>query len=150
MNWPVGLGGKGNEGVAGLVKQTPGSIGYVELIYAVQNKMEYGSVKNTAGNFVKADFTTRYGCCRRRGQKHARGFPRIHHQCSRQEYVSHLHLHLAADSRRRSRTRPKKKDIKAFLEWMLTTGQGYAQGMSYAPLPKPVVAKEMKQIALIK
>ena len=58
MNWPVGLGGKGNEGVAGLVKQTPYSIGYVELIYAVQNKMEYGSLKNAAGNFVKADFNS--------------------------------------------------------------------------------------------
>src|SRR6202451_4366653 len=58
VNWPIGLGGKGNEGVAGLVKQTPFSIGYVELIYAVQNKMEYGSVKNAAGNFVKADFNS--------------------------------------------------------------------------------------------
>ncbi|MGA2877658.1 MAG: phosphate ABC transporter substrate-binding protein PstS, partial [Bryobacteraceae bacterium] len=58
VNWPVGLGGKGNEGVAGLVKQTPSSIGYVELIYAVQTKMEYGSVKNLAGAFVKADFNS--------------------------------------------------------------------------------------------
>src|SRR5271163_852330 len=58
VNWPVGLGGKGNEGVAGLVKQTPNSIGYVELIYAVQNKMGYGLVKNAAGNFVKADFNS--------------------------------------------------------------------------------------------
>ena len=55
VSWPVGLGGKGNEGVAGTVKQTPDSIGYVELIYAVQNKMAYGSVKNAAGEFVKAD-----------------------------------------------------------------------------------------------
>ena len=55
VNWPVGLGGKGNEGVAGLVKQTPDSIGYVELIYAVQNKMPYGKVQNAAGKFVKAD-----------------------------------------------------------------------------------------------
>ena len=53
-----GLGGKGNEGVAGLVKQTPNSIGYVELIYALQNKMAYGNVKNAAGTFVKADFDT--------------------------------------------------------------------------------------------
>src|SRR5881409_1268496 len=58
VNWPVGLGGKGNEGVAGLVKQTPNSIGYVELIYAVQNKMGYGLVKNAAGTFVKADFNS--------------------------------------------------------------------------------------------
>ena len=56
VSWPVGLGGKGNEGVAGTVKQTPNSIGYVELIYAVQNKMAYGAVKNAAGDFVKADF----------------------------------------------------------------------------------------------
>ena len=55
VNWPVGLGGKGNEGVAGLVKQTPNSIGYVELIYAVQNKMSYGTVQNAAGKFIKAD-----------------------------------------------------------------------------------------------
>ena len=55
VKWPVGLGGKGNEGVSGLVKQTPNSIGYVELIYALQNKMSYGSVKNTAGKFVKAN-----------------------------------------------------------------------------------------------
>src|SRR5271165_3144083 len=55
VNWPVGLGGKGNEGVTGLVKQTPNSIGYIELIYAVQNKIPYGNVQNAAGKFVKAD-----------------------------------------------------------------------------------------------
>src|SRR5437016_10398618 len=53
VNWPVGLGGKGNEGVAGQIKQTPGALGYVELIYAIQNKMPYAEVKNAAGNFVK-------------------------------------------------------------------------------------------------
>ena len=53
MNWPIGVGGKGNEGVAGLVTQTPGSIGYVELIYALQNKISYGSVQNMAGEFVQ-------------------------------------------------------------------------------------------------
>src|SRR5208283_5284354 len=55
VNWPVGLGGKGNEGVTGLIKQTPNSIGYVELIYAAQNNIPYGAVKNSSGNFVKAD-----------------------------------------------------------------------------------------------
>src|SRR6201994_1852206 len=54
-NWPVGLGGKGNEGVAGLIKQTPNAFGYVELIYAIQNKMPYGRVKNSSGSFIKAD-----------------------------------------------------------------------------------------------
>src|SRR4029077_18054375 len=55
VNWPTGVGGKGNEGVAGLVQQTPGSLGYVELIYALQNKQSYGSVQNMAGDFVNAD-----------------------------------------------------------------------------------------------
>src|SRR6202140_4038385 len=55
VNWPVGLGGKGNEGVAGQVKETPNALGYVELIYAIQNKMAYGKVKNSSGEFIKAD-----------------------------------------------------------------------------------------------
>src|SRR5205807_3489443 len=55
VNWPTGVGGKGNEGVSGLVTQTPGSIGYVELIYALQSKIRYGAVQNAAGDFVKAD-----------------------------------------------------------------------------------------------
>src|SRR5205807_6489866 len=58
VNWPVGLGDKGNEGVAGLVKQTPNSIGYVELIYAIQNKMPYGRVGNSGGSFIKADLNS--------------------------------------------------------------------------------------------
>src|SRR5260370_34259395 len=58
VNWPVGLGGKGNEGVTGLIKQTPNAIGYVELIYAAQNKVPYGIVKNAAGSFVKADLAS--------------------------------------------------------------------------------------------
>src|SRR5271163_2855338 len=58
VNWPVGLGGKGNEGVSGLVKQTPGAIGYVELIYAIQNKLPYGLVKNSAGEFQKANLAS--------------------------------------------------------------------------------------------
>src|SRR5437867_8898250 len=58
VNWPVGLGGKGNEGVAGTIKQTPYSIGYVELIYALQSHMNYGTVKNSSGKFVKADLAS--------------------------------------------------------------------------------------------
>ena len=58
VNWPVGLGGKGNEGVSGLVQQTPDSLGYIELIYAIQNKIAYGRVKNSAGAFVKADLAS--------------------------------------------------------------------------------------------
>ena len=80
VSWPVGLGGQGNEGVAGLVKQTPDSIGYVELVYAVQNKLAYASIKNSAGEFVKAKFRIRDRRRRRRGREHAGGFPGFHHQ----------------------------------------------------------------------
>ena len=111
VNWPVGLGGKGNEGVAGLVKQTPNSIGYVELIYAVQNKMAYGAVKNAAGEFVKADFDSVTEAAAG-AQRHARRFPGFHHQRARQESVSHLELHLAADSRQDPETPPRRSSIR--------------------------------------
>ena len=110
VNWPVGLGGKGNEGVAGLVKQTPNSIGYVELIYAVQNKMEYGAVKNAAGNFRQGGLRHRYRSGRGRGQEHAGRFPRFHHQRSGQECLSDFHLHLAADSEQNRRCHQEKVD----------------------------------------
>ena len=149
VNWPVGLGGKGNEGVAGLVKQTPGSIGYVELIYAVQTKMAYGTVKNAAGSFVKADFNTvtEAAAARPRTCRPISAFPsptlpartptrspaspgcwsRQDRQCAK-EGRHHRIPEVDADRR------PEK----------------CAAPMSYAPLPKPVVAKEEKQIAMVK
>ena len=72
VNWPVGLGGKGNEGVAGLVQQTPGSLGYVELIYAMQNKITYGSVQNAAGEFITRNRAVSDGCRCRGGGEDAR------------------------------------------------------------------------------
>ena len=72
MNWPVGLGGKGNEGVAGLLEQTPDSIGYVELIYAIQNKIPYGRVKNSSGAFVKADLASVSAAAAAAAKIHAR------------------------------------------------------------------------------
>jgi phosphate transport system substrate-binding protein len=149
VNWPVGLGGKGNEGVAGLVKQTPYSIGYVELIYAVQNHMEYGSVKNMAGNFVKADFSTVTDAAAGAAKSMPADFRvSITNAPGKNAYPISTFTWLLIPEKIDNMT--KEKSIKAFLEWMMTTGQGDAQGMSYAPLPKPVVAKEMKQIALIK
>ena len=149
VNWPVGLGGKGNEGVAGLVRQTPGSIGYVELIYAVQTKMEYGSVKNAAGNFVKADFNSISEAAAGAAKNMPADFRvSIANAPGKNTYpISSFTWMLIPET---IPDATKRKDIVDFLKWMLTTGQGYAEGMSYAPLPKPVVAKEMKQIALIK
>ena len=99
VNWPVGLGGKGNEGVTGLIKQTPNAIGYVELIYAAQNKIPYGSVKNSAGAFVKAELAGVTEAAAACGENHARRFPGVDYQCSRKDGLSNRQLHLAADSR---------------------------------------------------
>ncbi len=149
VNWPVGLGGKGNEGVAGLVKQTPYSIGYVELIYAVQTKMEYGSMKNFAGNFVKADFNTVSEAAAGAAKSMPADFRvSITNAPGKNAYPISSFTWMLIPEKIDNAT--KKKAITDFLAWMLTTGQQDAEGMSYAPLPKPVVAKEQKQIALIK
>ncbi|HUA20862.1 MAG TPA: phosphate ABC transporter substrate-binding protein PstS [Bryobacteraceae bacterium] len=148
VNWPVGLGGKGNEGVAGLVKQTPGSIGYVELIYAVQNHMGYGAVKNMAGIYVKADFNSVSEAAAGAAKNMPADFRvSITNAPGKGAYpISSFTWMLIPNNLAGT----KKTEITNFLKWMLTSGQGFAQGMSYAPLPKPVVAKEEKQIALIK
>src|ERR1700733_662674 len=149
VNWPVGLGGKGNEGVAGLVKQTPNSIGYVELIYAVQNKMEYGSIKNAAGNFIKADFNTISEAAAGAAQNMPADFRvSISNAPGKNAYPISTFTWLLIPDKIGDAT--KKKSITDFLQWMITTGRGDAAGLDYAPLPKPVVAKEQKQIALIK
>jgi phosphate transport system substrate-binding protein len=149
VNWPVGLGGKGNEGVAGLVKQTPNSIGYVELIYAAQNKMEYGSVKNSAGNFVQADVASVTEAAAGAAKEMPADFRvSITNAAGKNAYpISSFTWMLMPDQ---ISDATKKKSIKDFLTWMLTTGQADAAPMFYAPLPKPIVAKEQKQIALIK
>jgi phosphate transport system substrate-binding protein len=149
VNWPVGLGGKGNEGVAGLVKQTPNSIGYVELIFAAQNKMEYGSVKNSAGNFVKADANTVTEAAAGAAKEMPADFRvSITNAPGKNAYpISSFTWMLIPD---KIGDATKKKSITDFLTWMMTTGQEDAAGMDYAPLPKPIIAKEQKQIALIK
>jgi len=147
-SWPVGLGSKGNEGVSGLVKQNPNSIGYVELIYAVQNKMSFGVVRNAGGAFVQADFNT----VTEAAAGAARNMPddfrvSITNAPGKNAYPISTFTWLLIPSKIEDAT--KRNAIKGFLKWMLTTGQSYAAPLSYAPLPKPVVAKEEKQIALI-
>jgi phosphate transport system substrate-binding protein len=149
VNWPVGLGGKGNEGVAGLVKQTPFSIGYVELIYAVQNKMEYGSMKNSSGNFIKADFNSISAAAAGAAKDMPADFRvSVNDAPGKMAYPISTFTWLLIPDKIPDAT--KKKSVTEFLQWMMTTGQADAQALSYAPLPKEVVAKEQKQIALIK
>jgi phosphate transport system substrate-binding protein len=147
VNWPVGLGGKGNEGVAGLVKQTPSSIGYVELIYAAQNKMSYGLVRNAAGTFVKADFNTVSEAAAGAAKNMPDDFRvSITNAPGKNAYPISTFTWLLIPNKLDG---AKKTAIQGFLKWMLTTGQQDTQAMSYAPLPKPVVAKEEKQISAI-
>ena len=149
INWPVGLGGKGNEGVAGQVKQTPNSIGYVELIYAVKNNMSYGAVKNPAGAFVKASFDSVSAAAAGAAKEMPADFRvSITNAPGKNAYPISTFTWMLIPDQIPDAT--KRTEIVGFLKWMMTTGQKDAAGLDYAPLPAPVVAKEQKQLALIK
>src|SRR6202030_90521 len=143
VNWPVGLGGKGNEGVAGLLKQTPDSIGYIELIYAVQNKLPYGLVKNASSAFVKA--TLEGVSAAAAGASIPDDFRvSITNAPGKAAYPISSFTWLLIPAKIDDAA--KKKAITDFLHWMLADGQKMTETLTYAPLPKPVVAKEMKAI----
>jgi phosphate transport system substrate-binding protein len=149
VSWPVGLGGKGNEGVSGAVKQTPNSIGYVELSFAVQNKMLYGLVKNAAGNFVKADIESVTEAAAGAAKNMPEDFRvSITNAPGKKAYPISSFTWMLIPSQFPDAN--KAKAMKAFLQWMLTDGQKIAPTLDYAPLPKEVVAKETKQIAMVK
>jgi len=148
VNWPVGLGGKNNEGVAGLVKQTPNSLGYVELIYAIQNKMSYGKVRNSEGTFVKADLASVTAAAAATVKTMPADFRvSITNSPGKDAYPISSFTWLLIPSKIQDQT--KKKVIKDFLQWMLTDGQNMVEALSYAKLPKEVVAMEQKALASI-
>jgi phosphate transport system substrate-binding protein len=148
VNWPVGLGGKGNEGVSGQVQQTPNSIGYVELIYAVQNKMSYGRVKNSSGAFVKADLASVTMAAAGAAKEMPDDFRvSITNAPGKAAYPISSFTWLLIPAKIDDAA--KKKAITDFLYWMLTDGQKMTESLIYAQLPKPVVAKEMKAISKI-
>jgi phosphate transport system substrate-binding protein len=148
VNWPVGLGGKGNEGVSALVQQTPGSLGYVELIYAIQNHMPYGKVKNSSGVFVKADLASVSAAAAAAAKYIPDDFRvSITNPEGKAAYPIASFTWLLIPSKFSDSA--KRDVVKDFLKWALTDGQNYAEGLSYAKLPKEVVAKEMKAIAQI-
>ena len=144
VNWPVGLGGKGNEGVSGLVQQTAELDRIRRADYAIQNKMTYGKVKNAAGEFVQADLASVTGGGSR-DEGDAGGFPRLDHQSRRaRSYPISSFTWLLIPTR--LRIPAKKKAIKDFL-LDVGDGQKMTEALSYAPLPKAVVAKELKRIS---
>lgn len=148
INWPVGVGGKGNDGVAGVIKQQEGSIGYVELIYAIKNHIPYGKVKNKSGKFVQADL----GSVTAAAAGVANSMPddfrvSITDAPGANAYPISTFTWLLIPEKISDNA--KEKAIVGFLKWALTKGQGEVQSLDYAPLPAPVVAKEMKAIAKI-
>ena len=145
VNWPAGLGGKGNEGVTGLIKQTPNSIGYVELIYAAQNNIAYGAVKNASGAFVKADLAGVSAAAAGAAKSIPDDFRvSITNAPGKTAYPISSFTWLLIPAKI---TDAAKRDaLKGFLKWALTDGQNYAENLSYAKLPKEVIAKELKAI----
>lgn len=148
VNWPVGLGGKGNEGVTGMVKQQPGAIGYVELIYAIQNNIPYGRVRNASGAFVKAELSSVTAAAAGVAKSMPEDFRvSITDAPGKAAYPVCSFTYLLIPTKIQDAT--KAKAIKDFLHWMLSDGQKAAEPLSYARLPKEVVAKELKQISMI-
>ncbi len=139
VSWPIGLGGKGNEGVAGQIRQMPGSIGYIELIYALQNNIPYGSVKNSAGNFVKASLD---GVTEAAGT--VKNMPAdfrvsITNAPGKTAYPISSFTWLLIPVQAKDAN--KGKILVEFLNWMVTDGQKMTTQLSYAPLPPSVVEK---------
>jgi phosphate transport system substrate-binding protein len=139
VKWQIGMGGKGNEGVAGQIRQLQGSIGYVELIYAVENKITYGSIKNAAGNFVKAtlDGVTEAAASVKTMPADFR--VSITNAPGKTAYPISSFTWLLIPAQAKD---PKKgKIISDFLDWMVSDGQKMTGQLSYAPLPESVVEK---------
>ena len=149
VNWPVGLGGKGNEGVSGQIKQTADSIGYVELIYAIQNNLPYANVKNAAGVFVKPDLASTTAAAASASKSMPEDFRvSITNASGNNAYPISTFTWLLIPEKIADPA--KNKAIVDFLRWMLSSGQDFAEGLTYARLPKEVIAMEEKAIARVK
>jgi phosphate transport system substrate-binding protein len=146
VKWPVGLGGKGNEGVAGMIRQMQGGIGYIELIYAVQNKIDYGLVKNASGAFVKASLDSVTAAAS------AKSMPSdfrvsITNAPGKDAYPISSFTWLLIPEK--SKEAAKGKILADFLTWMVDDGQKMTADLTYAPLPGNVAEKVKSAIKLV-
>jgi phosphate transport system substrate-binding protein len=148
VNWPVGLGGKGSEGVTGQIKNAPNSIGYVELIYAASNNIPYGSVKNSSGAFVKADLASVSAAAAAAAKTMPDDFRvSITNPPGKTAYPIASFTWLLIPEKFTDAA--KREALKGFLNWMMADGQDYAEQLSYAKLPTEVIAKEKKALGKI-
>jgi phosphate transport system substrate-binding protein len=139
VKWPVGLGGKGNEGVAGMIRQMQGGIGYIELIYAVQNKIDYGSVKNASGAFVKASLDSVTAAAASAKSMPADFRVSITNAPGKDAYPISSFTWLLIPEK--SKEAAKGKILADFLTWMVDDGQKMTAELTYAPLPENVAVK---------
>jgi len=147
VHWPVGLGAKGNEGVAGMIRQMDGAFGYVELIYALQNNISFGTVRNAAGNFVKASLDSTTAAAASVKSMPADFRVSITNAPGKDAYpiASFTWLLVPTDWKDKS----KQKVFVDFLTWMLDQGQTMTAQLNYAPLPDEVRQKEREAIKTI-
>src|SRR5450631_11100 len=143
-SWPVGVGGKGNEGVAGLVRQLPGAVGYVELIYALQNKMSFGSMKNGAGNWVKASIEGVTEAAASAKQMPADYRVSITNAPGANSYPISSFTYLLIPTSGTNDV--NRKILKDMLSWIVKSGEGEVSTLSYAPLPQALADKELQTI----
>ena len=147
VKWPTGIGGKGNEGVAGSIRTLPGSIGYVELVYAVQNNIAYGSIRNSAGVFLKASLEGVTAAAASVASMPADFRVSITNAPGKDAYPISSFTWLLIPAQ--SKDPAKGKILADFLNWMVTDGQKMAAPLSYAPLPDSIAEKvkeEIKQV----
>lgn len=147
--WPVGLGGKGNEGVAGVVRQTPGSIGYVEAIYARQNKISYGAVQNKSGKFIQADLPS----IRLAANVVLPGDARVSITDTPEPggypiaSFTYILLYQQADKNKAIKSEADARALSDLIYWILNDGQKYNEGLEYGRLPEVAKARGMSLLS---
>jgi phosphate transport system substrate-binding protein len=147
VKWPVGIGAKGNEGVAGMIRNMDGAIGYIELIYAEQNKIPYGSVKNASGQFIKASLQSTTASAA--SAKMPDDFRvSITNASGKDAYPISTFTWLLVPAKNSDSA--KQKTLIDFLTWMINDGQKLTNQLSYAPLPAETALKVKATIAQLK
>ncbi len=147
-SWPVGVGGKGNEGVSGLVRQMPGAIGYVELIYALQNKITFGAIKNAAGNWVTASISGVTEAAASIKQMPADFRVSITNAPGATAYPISSFTYLLIPTS--GTNEANRKVLKDLLSWIVKSGESEVSALSYAPLPEALAQKELNVIYSLK
>jgi len=148
VNWPTGVGAKGNEGVSGMVRQTPGAIGYIELVYALQNKISFGTVQNSAGGFVRASLDSVTAAAASAAASMPADFRvSITNAPGTGAYpissFTWILMYQNPTDKQRARV------MVDFMKWALTDGQKEAPALGYAPLPREVIDRELQALQKI-